>query len=148
MLSDKIMNSPVIGEVPPLRMKILMLNNGYLISAFSSTGHPLRQELAALSRLNFSKIVRKFNVVEGYYLEPVRSVYEYPLGALLHVPEVNNEVERKLSFISRDCYQTVVPRLVASVSSRFDSSAVFFTDGSKGEAGTRFGVYQLNGETY
>jgi hypothetical protein len=87
-------------------------------------------------------------VVEGYYLEPVRSVYEYSRGALLHVPEVNNEVERKLSFISRDCYQTIVPCLVASVSSRFESSVVFFTDGSKGEAGTRFGVYQLNGETY
>jgi ribonuclease HI len=39
----------------------------------------------------------------------------------------------------------VVPRLVASVSSRFESSAIFFTDGSKGEAGTGFGVCQLNG---
>jgi hypothetical protein len=38
-----------------------------------------------------------------------------------------------------------VPRLVASVSSRFESPAVFFTDGSKGEADTGFGVYQLNG---
>jgi hypothetical protein len=27
-------------------------------------------------------------------LEPVRSVYEYPLGALLHMPEINDEVER------------------------------------------------------
>jgi hypothetical protein len=40
---------------------------------------------------------------------------------------------------------TVVPRLVASVSSRFESSAEFFRDGFKGEAGTGFGVYQLNG---
>jgi ribonuclease HI len=39
-----------------------------------------------------------------------------------------------------------VPHLVASVSSRFESSAVFFTDGSKGEARTGFGVYQLNGD--
>jgi hypothetical protein len=31
------------------------------------------------------------------------------------------------------------------VSSRFESSAVFFTDGSRGEAGTGFGVCQLNG---
>jgi hypothetical protein len=83
--------------------------------------------------------------VEGYNLESVRSVYEYPLGAILHVPEVNDEVERELSSISKDFYQTVVPRLVASVSSRFESSAVLFTDGSKGEVGTGFGVYQLNG---
>jgi hypothetical protein len=74
-------------------------------------------------------------VVDGYYLEPVRSVYEYSLGALLHVPEVNDGVERKLSPISRVCHQTVVPRLVSSVSSKFESSVVFFTDGSKGKAG-------------
>jgi hypothetical protein len=83
--------------------------------------------------------------VKGYNLDSVRSVYEYPLGALLPVPEVNVEVERELSSISRDCYQTVVPRLVASVLSRFESSAAFFTHGSKSEAGTRFGVRQLNG---
>jgi hypothetical protein len=53
---------------------------------------------------------------------------------------------RNVLYISKDCYQTVVPCLVASVSSRFESSVVFFTmDGSKGEAGTRFGVYQLSG---
>jgi hypothetical protein len=61
------------------------------------------------------------------------------------VPEINDEVERELSSTSMDCYQAVVPRLVASVSSRFESLAVFGTDGSKGEAGTRFAVYQLNG---
>jgi hypothetical protein len=83
--------------------------------------------------------------VEGYKLEPVHSVYEYPLGTLLHEPEINDEVERELFSISKDFYQAVVPRLVASVLSRFESSAVFFTDGSRGEAGTGFGVYQLNG---
>jgi hypothetical protein len=60
-------------------------------------------------------------VAEGYNLETVHSVYEYPLGALLHVFEINAEVKRELSSISRDCYQTVGPRLVASVSSRFES---------------------------
>jgi hypothetical protein len=110
-----------------------MLNHRYLISAFSTSGHPLRRELAALSGLNSPKIVREFNVVEDYNLEPVRSVYEYPLEALLHMPEINDEAERELSSISKDCYQTVVPLLV------------FFTDGSKGEAGTGFGVYQLSG---
>jgi hypothetical protein len=61
------------------------------------------------------------------------------------VPEINDEVERELCSISKDCYQTVVPSLVASLSSGFESSAIFFTDGSKGEAGTGFGVYQLKG---
>jgi hypothetical protein len=71
--------------------------------------------------MNSPKIVREFNVVEGYNLEPVRSVYEFPLGALLHVPVVSDEVERELSSISRNFYQTVVLRLVASVLSKFES---------------------------
>jgi hypothetical protein len=49
-----------------------------------------------------------------------------PLGVLLHVPEINDEVERELSSINKDCYQAVVPCLVASVSSRVEFSAVFF----------------------
>jgi hypothetical protein len=39
----------------------------------------------------------------------------------------------------------VVPRLVASETSRFDSSSIFFTDGSKGRAGNGFGVYHSGG---
>jgi hypothetical protein len=85
-------------------MRFSMLNHGYLISAFSTVGHPLRQELAILSRLSSPKIVREFNVVEGYNLEPVRSVFEYLLWVLLHLPEVNDEVERELSSIIKDCY--------------------------------------------
>jgi hypothetical protein len=137
MQSTLVQTLQVIGGVPPLRMRFLMLNHGYLISAFSTAGHTLRHELAALSGLNSPKIVREFNVVESYNLEPARSVYEYPLGALLHVPKVNDEVERELSYISRDCYQTVVPCLVASKSSRFESSVVLFTDGSNGEISSR-----------
>jgi hypothetical protein len=33
---------------------------------------------------------RKFDMVGDYDLEPVRSVYDYPLEALLHVPNVND----------------------------------------------------------
>jgi hypothetical protein len=123
MQSTHVQTLEIIGGVPPLRM----LNHEYLISAFSTAG-PLRQELVALSSLNSPKIVREFNMVKGYNLEPDRSVFEYPLRALLHVFEINDEVERELSSISKDCYQAIVPRLVPSVSSRFESSAVFFTN--------------------
>jgi hypothetical protein len=39
----------------------------------------------------------------------------------------------------------MMPRLVASLTSRFDSSSIFFTDGSKGGAGVGFGVYHSGG---
>jgi hypothetical protein len=85
--------------------------------------------------------------------ERIRPLYKITSGCAHDTPAMdckklilNDEVERELASISKDCYQTVVPRLVASVSSKFESSAVFFTDRSKGEAGTGFGVYQLNGD--
>jgi hypothetical protein len=112
-----------------------MLNHKYLISAFSNGGHPLRRLLEVLSRLNSTKMVREFDMVGNYDFEPVCSVYDYPLEALLHVPSVNNVVEQKLT--------SVGPQLVASATSGFKSSLIFFTDGLKGGVGT--GVYHSGG---
>jgi hypothetical protein len=47
----------VLGGVPPLRLRFSMLNHRYLISAFSTGGHPLRRWLEMLSRLNSTKMV-------------------------------------------------------------------------------------------
>jgi hypothetical protein len=45
MQSTHVQTLEVIGGVPPpLRMRFSMLNHRYLISAFSTAGHPLRQE--------------------------------------------------------------------------------------------------------
>jgi hypothetical protein len=66
MQSIHVQTLEVIGGVPPLRMRFSMLNHGYLISVFSTAGHPLRQELAALSRQNSPKIVWEFNVVVAW----------------------------------------------------------------------------------
>jgi hypothetical protein len=66
----------------------------------------------------------------------VRSVYDYPLEALLRVPNFNDVVDQELTSVENNFYQMVVPRLVASATSGFDSLSIFFTDGSKGRAGT------------
>jgi hypothetical protein len=117
-----------------------MLNHKYLISAFSTGGHPLLRLLAVLSRLNSTKMVRD--------LEPVRSVYDLPFEALLHVPNVNDVLERELTSVGRDLEPMAVPWLVASETSRFDALSIFFTDGSKSGAGTGFGVYHSGGLEY
>jgi hypothetical protein len=95
---------------------------------FSTGGHPLRRLLAVLSRLNSTKMVREFGMVGDYDLEPVHSVNDYTLEALLHVPNVKDVVERELTSVGRDFYQMMVPRLVASETSGFDASSILFTD--------------------
>jgi hypothetical protein len=49
-------------------------------------------------------MVREFHMVGDYDLEPVRSVYDYPLETLLHVPNVNDVVERELTSVETDFY--------------------------------------------
>jgi hypothetical protein len=88
------------------------------------------------SKINFYKIDWYITV---FWLE-------YPLGALLHVPEINDEVERELSYIRKEnCYQAVVPRLVPSVSSRFESSAAFFYGWVPGWSGHRYRLRESSG---
>jgi hypothetical protein len=77
-------------------------------------------------------MVWKFDMDGDKDLEPVPSVYDYPLKALLHVPNVNDVVEQELTSVLRDSYQMAVSGLVASATSRFDSSLIFCSDGSKG----------------
>jgi hypothetical protein len=61
-------------------------------------------------------------MIGDYDLEPVRSVYDYPLEVLLHVPNGNDVVDQELTSVGRNTYQMVVPWLVASATSEFDSS--------------------------
>jgi hypothetical protein len=81
-----------------------MLNRKYLISAFSTGGHPLRRLLAVLSRPNSTKMVWDFDMSEDYNLEAVYSFYDYPFEALLHIPNVNDVVEWELTSVGRDFY--------------------------------------------
>jgi hypothetical protein len=117
-----------------------MLNHKYLISAFLTGGHPFRRLLAVLLGLNSTKMVREFGMVAEYDLEPVHLVYDYPLEALLHVSNVNNVVEQELITLEKDFYQMVVPQLVASPTSGFEYSSIFFTDDTKGGVSTGFDV--------
>jgi hypothetical protein len=124
-----------------------MLNHKYLISAFSTGEHPFQQLFAVVSGLKYTKMVREFSMVDDYDLEPVHLVNDYPLEALLHGPHFNDVVEMELTSVEKDLYTMVVPRLVASatVTSGICSSSLFFTDGSKGETGTGFGVNHSGG---
>jgi hypothetical protein len=124
MQSTHFQTLEVIGGVPPLRLRFSMLNHKYLVSACSTGGHPLRRLFAMLSRLNSTKMVREFDMVGDYDLEPVHLVYDNALEALLDVPNVNDVVKQELTSVSS--------RLVALATSGFDSSSIFFTDGSKG----------------
>jgi hypothetical protein len=105
----------------------------YLISAFSTGGHPLQRLLAVLSGLNPTNMVRQFGMVDDYDLEPTRSIYDYPLETLSHVPNVNNGCG---GTGTEFCWKGLLPNGGTSVGGIGD---VFFTDGSMGGGGVGTG---------
>jgi hypothetical protein len=56
-------------------------------------------------------MVREFDDLD-YDLDSVRSVYDYPLEALLHVPNVNDMMDRELTSVTSNFYQMLVPRFI------------------------------------
>jgi hypothetical protein len=90
-----------------------------------------------LSGLNSAKIVREFGMVD-YDLESVRSVCDYSLETLIHVPNVNDVREQELNCAKKNFYQMVLSLLETLVASGFDPLSVFFTDGWKDVAGMSF----------
>jgi hypothetical protein len=77
-----------------------------------------------LSGLNPTKMVRQFGMVDDYDLEPTRSIYDYPLETLSHVPNVNNGCG---GTGTEFCWKGLLPNGGTSVGGIGD---VFFTDGS------------------
>jgi hypothetical protein len=57
-------------------------------------------------------MVREFDMVGVYDLDSVRLVYDYPLEALLHVPNVNDMMDRELTSVTSNFYQMLVPRFI------------------------------------
>jgi hypothetical protein len=107
----------------------------------------LRWLLAVLSRLNPTKIVREFNMVWGYNLEPVRSVYEHPLDAWGVTARA--QCQRSGGAGTDFCWKRLVPNNGALVGGirdvEFWCFIVFFTDLWKGGAGIGLGVYDYGG---
>jgi hypothetical protein len=58
-----------------------------------------------LSELNSEKMVLEFGMVKNYDLVSVWSVYDYPLDALLCVPNANDMVEQEPIYVEKDFYQ-------------------------------------------
>jgi len=59
----------------------------------------------------------------------------------LHRPAEDAEIRGELMEVQRDSYHMVAPRLVSSITSRFARESVLFTDGSRFEGRTGFGVF-------
>jgi ribonuclease HI len=79
--------------------------------------------------------------VNSFDIQPNASVYNFPLDALLYVPNEFKEVKDKLTTHAKEEYRIVASSIVSSATSQFERSSVIYTDGSRSDGVTGFGVY-------
>jgi ribonuclease HI len=132
----------VVSGVPPLDLRFSYLNRRFLISAFFKGSETLRWRLQTLADLSSGKRMREFSSVRALGIEPRDSNAQHNFRALLSVPEVFEDMRSALadfphalhSVASSSCFSFII-------SERFSGSTRIFTDGSRSEEGTGFGIY-------
>jgi hypothetical protein len=132
----------VLSGVPPLDLRFSYLSRRFLISAFSKGKDILRGRLHTLADLGSGKMMREFTSVRALGIEPSDSYVQHNFRALLSVPEVVEDMRSALvdfphelhSVVSSSCFSSIIYE-------RFSSSTLIFTDGSRSEEGTGFGIY-------
>jgi ribonuclease HI len=130
----------VLSGVRPLDLPYL--NRRFLISAFYKGSDTFRGRLQTLADLGSGKMMREFTSVRELEIEPRDSYVQHNFRALLSVPEVVEDMRIALadfphalhSVVSSSCFSSII-------SEKFSGSTLIFTDGSRSEEGTGFGIY-------
>jgi ribonuclease HI len=144
MQSTHVQTVEILAKVEPLRLRFSMLNQRFLTTAFSSPSHPLKAKLDTLQSLQSPKIIREYSIVNSFDLQPKATVFNsHSLDALLFVPDVLDEVKIQLAPHNKEEYHIVAPSIVSQATVSFDKSSILFTDGSKNNGETGFGVYHF-----
>jgi ribonuclease HI len=128
--------------VVPLDLRFSYLNSKFLILTFSKINHPLKSKLKQLADLGSRKLTRDFATVDSLEVNLSESYTQFNLQALLSTPNIRDDVARSLVGFSKESYTTVAPLHFNSIiRNSFSESTLIYTDGSKSNNGTGFGVY-------
>jgi hypothetical protein len=97
----------------------MYLNYRYLVTIFHKHGHPLREWLKTLNRLNSERCMKGFALVAPFTFQPLRTYAQYDLAALVSVPDIDEtKTDALASSVDKSIY-----RSVASIKSNHTLSA-------------------------
>jgi hypothetical protein len=133
----------VLSGIPPLAERFAYLNFRYLVAAFYRLGHPFRERLGVLGALNMGRCIGGYSDVLSLEIVPSESFTGHELPALLGTPLVDEHTEKKLASIQGAMYFLVAPRELLTVTSGYDASCIFYTDGSLIEGCASSTVHQM-----
>jgi ribonuclease HI len=143
MQSTHVQTVEIIANIVPLTLRFSMLNQRFLTNVFSKEAHPLKSKLHTLHQLQSPKIIREYEIVSSFDLHPTPSVFNLPLDALLFTPSVFEEAKTQLSLHGKENFPQVASNIVSCATSHYANNSIIYTDGSRSEGETGFGVYHV-----
>jgi hypothetical protein len=120
----------VLSGIAPLGERFLYLNFRYLVAVFYCFDHPLKRRLETLGELNLRRCIAGCSDVLPLNVVPSESFTRHDLPALLAANFVGDQMEAALCRVHASVYSVVAPRELLTVTARYATSMIFYTDGS------------------
>jgi hypothetical protein len=94
-----------LSGVSLLAERCMYLNYRYLVTVFHKHGHPKRERLETLNRLNSERCMKGFALVAQFTFQPSKTYAQYDLAALVSVPDIDKTITVAVASVERACIQ-------------------------------------------
>jgi hypothetical protein len=125
----------------------MYLNYRYLVIVFHKHGHPVRERLVTLNRLNSERCIKRFALVAQFTFQPSRTYAQYDLAELVSIPDIDETITGALASVDKSMYSSVASRELATIKSDYPTENIFYTDESMIDDVAGFAVHNRNFET-
>jgi hypothetical protein len=105
----------------------MYLNYRYLVTVFHKHGHPLRERLETLNRLNSERCMKGFALVAQF--QPSRNYAQYDLAALVLILDIAETMTVALASVDKSMYSSVASRESATITSDYPTENIFLQMG-------------------
>jgi hypothetical protein len=133
MRSTHVMSVEVLAGLPPIKQRLLFLNERLLVSALVKPNDLLMVKLEELHRIWMNsnclpewQIVRESRIVSGTHFF---TEFDLHLVDLTFVPRVHNGVRMGLRGVDESLFPIIAPRLLGEVLGELQGPTVIYTDG-------------------
>jgi hypothetical protein len=91
----------VLSGVSALAERCMYLNYRYLVTVFHKHGHPLRERLETLNRLNTERCMKGFALVALFTFHPSITYAQYDLAALVLFSDIDETTTVALALVDK-----------------------------------------------
>jgi ABC-type uncharacterized transport system permease subunit len=107
----------VLRGIFPLAERFIYLNYRFLVTVFHKHGHPLRERLEILNRLNSERCMKGFALVAHFTFQLSKTYAQYDLAVLVLVPDIDETMMDALASVDKSMYPRVASRELSTITS-------------------------------